>query len=196
MIPKKYIYRRLDEFKINSNEPKVKQCLTQAIDNAYFFLKEIEKYPKEFISGWYFYGNPGTGKTFLASLILNECIITKQLTARYVNVTRDFLNIIRSTYNVESNIYGQGEDFFNVISNVDILLIDDFGVQKDSDWEQRMLYDLIDSRYESEKLTLITSNLEPKEIKSLFSGRIHSRLKEMTREQDLIGEDYRDNYKI
>ncbi len=193
-IPTKYRYRLIDEFDTHHKDSNVENCLIEAVDNAYHFLQEVKNIQEEFIRGWHFYGRPGSGKTLLGCLILNECIYRYQIPVRYLKITRDFLNRLKSSYNQESNLYGQSEDIFTLMSQIDILLLDDFGVQKDSPWEQRTLYELIDTRYEFEKPTLITSNLEPKEISSLFQGRIHSRLKEMVRTQDLTVPDYRDNF--
>ena len=78
-------------------------------------------------------------------------------------------------------------------SATDVLVIDDFGVQRDSAWEQETLYNLIDARYEGEKFTIITSNNNPeKTLKELSEGRILSRLREMCRILELSGEDNRE----
>nr|HPM34702.1 DNA replication protein DnaC [Spirochaetota bacterium] len=60
-------------------------------------------------------------------------------------------------------------------------------------WEQETLYNLIDARYEAERLTIITSNSNPeKGLKELSEGRILSRLKEMTNIIELSGTDRRE----
>ena len=192
-IPPKYRFRRLKEFKTDHPDPKISICLAQALDNARFFLREL-KTKKDFVRGWYFHGQPGSGKTLLSCLILNECILQNRNEVRYTKITRDFFNQIRASFNLESSLYGQSENLFQEVSNVQILVIDDFGIQKDSDWEQRTLYDLIDYRYEHNKITIITSNTDPRELRSLFGGRIFSRLKEMTQSQDMIADDYRDKF--
>ena len=197
-IPAKYLFHRIHEFDTNHNDVDCSQTLTMALDNAYLFLEEWEQRVLEanrsFVKGWYIFGPPGSGKTFLSCLMLNECLLRYQTNVRYVKITRDFLNQIRSSYNLESKYYGKGDDLIEKISHVDILLLDDFGVQKDSEWEKRMLYDLIDTRYEYAKTTIVTSNIPPKELQPLFGGRIYSRIKEMMRIQDIISTDYRDRF--
>ena len=192
-IPPKYRFRRLKEFQTDHPDPEIQVCLAQALDNARFFLKELKE-KKDFVKGWYFYGKPGSGKTFLSCLILNECILQNQNEVRYIKITRDFFNQIKASFNLESSLYGKSENLFKEVSNVRILVIDDFGIQKDSDWEQRTLYDLIDYRYEYNKITIITSNTNPREFKSLSGGRIFSRLKEMTQNQDMLAGDYRNKF--
>jgi len=76
-------------------------------------------------------------------------------------------------------------------ADIDVLVIDDFGVQKDSDWVNSKLYDLIDSRYEKEKITLLTSNSPLSDWKEKGEGRVYSRLCEMTHEIKLECPDYR-----
>ena len=192
-IPPKFRFRRIKEFKTSQSKNETSKSLARALDNAQRFLKELKE-KTDSIRGWYFYGNSGTGKTLLSCLILNECILRFQNQVRYTKITRGFFNRMRASFNLESPFYGKGEDMFDEISNTEILVIDDFGVQKDSDWEQRTLYDLIDYRYEYDKITIITSNIPPEELKPLFGGRIYSRLREMTRKQDLIDEDYREKF--
>ena len=193
-IPTKYRFRRLNEFKTDHNDIEIENSLLMALDYSRHFIEESKKAKDEFVQGLFFYGEPGSGKTLLTCLVLNECIIQHQIPCLYLKITRDFFTRLKASYNLESETYGQGDDLFKKISDVEILAIDDFGVQKDSPWEQRTLYDLIDTRYEFEKLTIITSNLDPKEIEPLFNGRIHSRLKEMVQFKEIIAPDYRDTF--
>lgn len=186
-IPRKYRYRRLSEFKTQDSKDV---GLLIAYDKAEKLITNIKNARK----GICYLGPVGSGKTFLGCLILNEVILQHVMPVRFLKITRHFFNEIRSTYNSESAMYGKGEDIFQEIINTPVLLIDDFGVQADSAWEQRMLYDLIDARYESEKITLITTNLNKDELKPLFGGRVYSRLKEMTDFQVMVSTDYRDKF--
>ena len=68
--------------------------------------------------------------------------------------------------------------------------IDDFGVQRDTDWEKETLYNLVDARYEAEKFTLFTSNNNPTQV--MKDPRVLSRLREMCRIMELAGEDHRE----
>ncbi len=196
-IPPKYRFRKIHEFEIAHENPSIARCLAQAYDNAEHFLEEIykQKTTREgFVRGWYFHGLPGSGKTMLACLILNEAILRYQYGVRYVKVARDFLDQIRASYNQESGFYGKGDNIINELYQIDLLVLDDFGVQQDTEWEKRMLYNLIDTRYEYAKTTIITSNLEPKELRTLFGGRLLSRIKEMAQIQDFVSPDYREKF--
>ncbi len=194
-IPEKYIYSRLDSFQTDfSDDPGIRTSLLAAFDMAINYLENYRQISLENRSGLYIYGPTGTGKTMLASLILNELIYEYQVKSTYINITRDFFNPIRATFNTENAMYGKGEEIYNKIAQSDVLVIDDFGVQADSEWEKRTLYDLINARYESMKPTIITSNEEPKKWKDLFNGRIFSRLEEMTNPIFIESMDFRTRF--
>ena len=193
-IPVKYRYRRISEFQTDDENEEVCMNLAQAHDNAYFFIEQFSGKFNATRRGLYLFGNAGSGKTMLACLALNELILQFQEKVKFMKITRDFFNHLRSSYNQESEWYGRGDNLFKALAEVPALVIDDFGVQADSSWEQRTLYDLIDARYEAELPTIITSNVPPQEIESSFKNRIYSRLKEMTVFQNMIGLDYRERF--
>ncbi|HRP69233.1 MAG TPA: ATP-binding protein [Turneriella sp.] len=198
-IPKKYRYHRLKEFNLQplypnpTHAPELEQAkraatiaLTAAFDRARHFIDAQKKISQSNdpisssdLKGLFLIGPPGTGKSLLAAMILNELILTARLSCRYVKISRDFFQQLRSTFNNDSSTYGKTETVFNEIAQQDILVIDDFGIQSDSEWEQRMLYDLVDARYEADLPTIITSNIELEAVKNLFKGRIYSRFTEM-----------------
>lgn len=193
-IPEKFRYRFLNDFRTDSKDREESIELAKAHDNAYHLIEAMHKDKNARPKGLYLYGPAGTGKTMLGSLILNEIIFRFRKKVKSIKVNRDFFNPIRGTFNAESDLYGKGDEIFNSIAGADVLMIDDFGVQADSEWEKRMFYDLIDTRYENQKTTLITSNHDPAYFKEVFQGRVYSRLKEMTAWQPLITGDYRDHF--
>ncbi len=143
--------------------------------------------------GLYLWGNPGTGKTLLSVIILTELIKHHAVNGRFIKISRDFFNTLKSTFVEGSVSYGQSNRIEKELATVDVLIIDDFGVQRDSPWEQETLYNLIDARYENEKFTIITSNNNPEQsLKELSGGRILSRLREMCKVLELSGKDYRE----
>jgi DNA replication protein DnaC len=160
-----------------------------AIDHVYAVIKEYPKNKNTY--GLYLYGRTGTGKTLLSCIILNEMIRLYQIPVRYAKISRDILGKIRDTFNPQSEFYGEGRKIEEELANIEILVIDDFGVQKDSPWVNNVLYDLIDSRYEKNLLTILTSNEPMDSWKEISNGRVFSRLKEMCLEIHLDAEDYR-----
>lgn len=143
--------------------------------------------------GLYLWGSPGTGKTLLACGILNEMIFRYQENCKYAKINRDFFDKIKDSYQKGSELHGKEYSIETEFANVPILVLDDFGVQKDTDWSNSKLYDLIDARYEQGRVTIITSNFPLSTFKNQAEGRVYSRLCEMTKELSLSEcNDYRE----
>jgi DNA replication protein DnaC len=107
--------------------------------------------------GLWFMGGTGTGKTTLGMLIASEAL--KQGKTVGVYFTPKLLTRIRQTYQeAESkDAYGQ---FFQRVTSVDLLYIDDLGSERHTDWVVEQLYAVINERYESQRPMLVTSNAE------------------------------------
>ncbi len=135
---------------------------------------------EQMVKGFYFWGPAGGGKTLLACIALQELMLKYGLEGKFVDISRQFFQRIKNTFD---NTAGDNEenagDVLEELIRVPFLVIDDFGVQRNTEWESEMLYNLIDSRYEREHITIITSNVHIKDFSSVAYGRIHSRIKEM-----------------
>ncbi len=182
-IEKKFLWRFISDF----------QCKTQkdntAKKEAYNIITNFPNVEK----GLYLWGNPGTGKTLLSTIILTELITRNAIEGRFLKISRNFFGKLRASYNESSDNYGMGPKIEKEIADTDILILDDFGTQRDSQWEQETMYNLVDSRYEAEKFTVFTSNLDPnKYLKEISEGRILSRIKEMCTIIELSGPDKRE----
>ncbi len=163
-----------------------------ALDMATELIREYgKKESKGPVRGLYLYGDPGTGKTLLSCIILNEIMRLYQTPVLYAKISRDILSRLRATFNPGSASYGEGDRIEKSLAKVPVLVIDDFGVQKESEWGNSVLYDLIDSRYENNLTTIITSNEPPESWKEVNRGRVYSRITEMCRIIQIQEEDYR-----
>jgi DNA replication protein DnaC len=76
-------------------------------------------------------------------------------------------------------------------SNVQLLVLDDLGAEKTSDFALQSLYIIIDKRYSEMRHTIITSNLSVDEIAGKVGDRIASRIAGMCRVIELKGRDRR-----
>jgi DNA replication protein DnaC len=83
------------------------------------------------------------------------------------------------------------QDIIQQYDRSPLLVIDDVGSEKISDWSRQMFYVLIDRRYRNKKQTIITSNLNLKQISELIDDRISSRIVGMGKVVEFFGEDYR-----
>jgi DNA replication protein DnaC len=182
-IYKKFQWKRLNNFK----------SLSKQAEDAKNFSYEIVRSFPDVTKGLFLWGNPGTGKTLLASIILTELIIRHAVEGRFISISRDLFKSLQESFHEGSESFGESGKIEKELADVDILVVDDFGIQKDTEWKQETLYDLVDARYEAEKFTIFTSNNNPhKAFKDLSQGRILSRIKEMCRILEISGEDYRD----
>lgn len=141
--------------------------------------------------GFLFHGTPGTGKTLLGSIILNELILHRARAGRFLNLSRKYFQKLRDTYSQDSEHYGRTWQIVDELCKIPYLVLDDFGVQRGTDWETEMLYDLVDARYGEQRFTMVTTNQTLDEIRELSGGRIFSRLTEMCYSVQMNGTDYR-----
>ena len=141
--------------------------------------------------GFLLHGNPGTGKTLLGSIMLNELILRWGMPGRFLNLSRKYFQKLRDTYSEDSDDYGRSWQIIEELCNMPFLVLDDFGIQRGTDWEMEMLYELVDARYAEERFTVVTTNQDLDEIRKLSHGRIYSRLVEMCYMIPMQGIDYR-----
>jgi DNA replication protein DnaC len=141
--------------------------------------------------GLWLMGDVGTGKTTLAMIVSKSAAEAGRSVAIY-SMPR-LLARIRRTYDAEP-----GEDsyleFFDRLTSVDLLHIDDLGAEKRSDWVLEQLYAIVDERYQSQRSIVVTSNQDYGQLKEQIGDRVVSRLTEMCEELPLYGPDLRDRY--
>jgi DNA replication protein DnaC len=138
--------------------------------------------------GLWLTGGTGTGKTTLAMLASKAALEAGYSVAIYS--LPKLLARIRRTYDGEPGGDSYSA-FFERLTSVDLLHIDDLGAEKKSDWVLEQLYALVNERYEEERSMLITSNFDGVQLEEQVGPRIVSRLTEMTEPLPLLGEDNR-----
>jgi len=155
------------------------------------FEKEILKlYPDKFKldklinKSLFLHGEAGTGKTLLGiSTCLKQRSDKKLLWKsdfEFINVTELLFNL-RNSYRLSNNNTETTEELIlNKLRKCTLLILDDLGVEKTTDWALQILYLIINYRYENEKITIVTSNYSPEELQEkMEDGRIISRLMAM-----------------
>jgi len=186
-LPPKYRWKFIEDFVIvNDIAQKLIGTVTTVIRDTQPRLETMK--------GYYFWGNAGSGKTLLACIILQELMLKYAVGGRFVDLSRQFFQRLKRSYDSTDELYGSGGQILDELIEIPFLVIDDFGVQRNTEWESEMLYNLIDSRYEMEHLTIITSNQHINEFSEIAHGRIHSRIKEMCAIMKVDLPDYRDKF--
>jgi len=130
-------------------------------------------------------GNTGTGKTHLAVACLHWLI-------PQTNVSYRFLPTSELMLELKASFSRDGEKgVLDHHRKPTVLVLDDIGAEKVSDWSRQMFYTLIDRRYRDMSITIITSNLSLAKISELIDDRISSRIPEMCEVVHLTGPDKR-----
>ncbi len=126
--------------------------------------------------GLWLMGDTGTGKTTLAMLVSKAALEDSRSVAIYS--LPKLLARIRRTYDSEPG----GDSylsFFERLTSVDLLHIDDLGAEKRSDWVLEQLYALVNERYEAQRSMLVTTNLDQRQLEEQIGSRTVSRLVEI-----------------
>lgn len=162
----------------------------QTKDNAYN-LKLCLRYAKHFDEmlaknqGLLFYGGVGTGKTFAAA-----CIANHLLSLRVPVVMTSFVKLLES-------MQGFSEDDSALIARLNrakLLIIDDLGAERSTDFALEKVYDIVDSRYRAKLPIILTTNLSMTELKEstdIRYTRIYDRIFEMCYPMQFKGQSWR-----
>ena len=116
-------------------------------------------------------GGVGTGKTHLACSIANA-LNSQGCFAVFTTVSK-LIRSVRASWGTKDE-----QKVIDSFVDVDLLIIDEVGVQAGSDNEKNILFDVINGRYEQMKSTIIISNLNLQGIKEFLGERIVDRLRE------------------
>ena len=148
-------------------------------DERYTPRKNIEDI-LEYITGEYlpnfknsntnllFYGNSGTGKTFLS-----WCIAKELLDKGFLVVYKTSDDLLRALKDIKFN---NDTDLENLLINCDLLIIDDLGSEQITDFSSTELFTLIYKKILKNKKMLISTNLSLPLISKRYSERISSRI--------------------
>jgi DNA replication protein DnaC len=148
-------------------------------------------------NGLWLMGDTGTGKTTLGMLVASQALAAGKTVAVYF--TPKLLNRIRQTFQ-EADSENAYTVFFDQVTSVDLLYIDDLGSERHTDWVVEQLYAVINERYENRRSVLVTSNASgdilkgEKELGEQIGRRTVSRLIEICGDPlPLFGPDHRES---
>ena len=144
-------------------------------DNNVDAYNELIKYNNEFCDktsrGYYIYGTTGTGKSLLVKR-LATMLLNKGYSVLFITSV-DLLTNIRKRINQP-----ELRDLSKYAMDVDLLILDDFGVERGNDWEVEELLKIFECRWGMSKPIVFTSNLSLDQVKKKYDkvGRIYSRI--------------------
>ena len=177
---RKYETVTLDDFKV-----KYDRLLKR---NKKYALGYVRRYQeiKADGKGYYLHSKePGSGKTMLACAILNGLSAKYGLTTQAIT-TIDFVKRMKATFSDEDI---SEESVINPMLAVDVLLLDDCGSEKHSEWVDEQLYHIVNSRLNDNKPTFYTANYSIDKLP--YHKRIKSRINAMTAQVPMPEKDIR-----
>lgn len=180
-----YVEKMIKHFKEKYPDDDITFCINQNTYNAPIRfkeatpdkldkrVKELMSKPKEATENFYLYGSVGTGKTFSAYAIARLLYANK--TDVKVRSYIDMLDKIKSSFDKPGS-----DDYVNdLLFKNDVLILDDLGSEKITDWSIEILYKLINKRYENMMGLILISNHSIKDLSEQYGDRITSRITEM-----------------
>lgn len=136
----------------------------------------VEKWPemREKNMGLLFYGDVGTGKSFMAACIANA-IINKGIPVIMTNISA-LITAMSKDFEADK------AQILDRISEVPLLVLDDVGVERGTEFVYEKVQEIVDTRYRSGKPLIVTTNLSPQELANpadMRYKRVFDRLLEM-----------------
>lgn len=156
----------------------------------------VERFSKDrHTTGILFSGGVGSGKTFItaavANAVIDMCHISdddaeragkgiadrKYTPVRFTS-TVELLEQLKATYNAGSGTE-TAQNITDRLKKAPLLVLDDMGAEKPSEWVSERLFEIVDYRYNEELPVIITTNATPQELKQKIGERSFDRLREM-----------------
>lgn len=177
----------LKDIKITKNRANIIKWIKEYYDNFS---------PYKICKGIYLHGNFGTGKTYLLAALFNE------LKNKY-NVSTEIVYVPELLRKLKEDLSLVG-DKINYLENVGVLLLDDIGAEKVTEWgRDEILGTILQSRMNNGLPTFFTSNLTIEELEKnlgitkdsedvVKAKRLIERIKYLTDDFELLGNNYRE----
>lgn len=221
------VQRRLDKALVSANIPPMyvsstfENYDTADHDKKTYSLNQAKYTAEKFVAaypidtrgvGLLFTGSIGTGKTHLAISVLRELVVNKGANGVFYHF-QDLIKRIQNSFN--RSVQATEQQILEPILNAEILVLDELGASKPSDWVFDTIAQILNTRYNERRTTIITTNYPNREA-SLTPGkaltafeesrealrnetlgdrigeRMRSRLQEMCMVVEMIGPDHRD----
>lgn len=197
-IPPRYLHCSFESFETGN------ASLEEARETA---MRYCSRYPFSEADeglGLLFTGDNGVGKTHLAVAVLAELVGSKGARGQFWDFN-ELIREIKNSYNPETRM--SEEQVLEPVIAADVLLLDDLGAWKMTDWMIDTLFYILNSRYLAKRVTIITTNFEDVDRQTArgadalarkeflverIGQRLRSRLLEMCLVVPMKGHDFRE----
>jgi DNA replication protein DnaC len=198
-IPPRYEHCNLGEFKTETS-----RLLAAAREKCFAYVANYPGLtPEDEGLGLLFTGGTGIGKTHLAVSVLRELVLTQGARGQFWDFN-ELIREIKDSYNPETKT--TEVQVLAPIVEMDVLVLDDLGAWKMTDWMNDTLFYILNSRYLARRATIITTNFMDADRETVLKAdpllrkeflverigqRLRSRLMEMCVVIPMQGEDHR-----
>ena len=209
-IPARYEHCDLSNFQYDPDD----KSQTSIIKARTFAGRFVEDYPVE-KTGLLFVGSVGVGKTHLAVGIIKDLIREKGIHCLFCDY-RELLKSIQNSYN--PSVQATEMEILRPVFEAEVLVLDELGAVRSTEWVFDTVNYLLNSRYNNNKTTIITTNFPDGEESNVeidnlrspsateraarretlgdrLGERMRSRLHEMCKTVEINGTDYRQHSK-
>lgn len=189
-IINKYVIRDFDDDFIDIDFMTI---LNRPFNNA-FKAKLAKVVGKESNKGIYLYGSASVGKTYCIAALTNTLVKTYNLKCAFVNFKK-FLISLKENFGTDND---NSNERINVLKKIDILVLDDLGAEKATEWSTyEVLSEILEYRLHENKLTFITSRYNKDELGQLYfrnkilTKRLIDTINSITDSVELVGINYK-----
>jgi DNA replication protein DnaC len=194
-IPKRYEHCELSNFEFDGPHRGLASARMAA-------CKFVEEYPVD-STGLLLIGSIGVGKTHLAVGIVRELILSKGIACLFYDY-RELLKQIQNSYN--ESVKATELDVLRPVFETEVLVLDELGAVKPTEWVWDTVSLILNTRYNDNRTTIITTNFDDKpagvvagprgaardeSLGDRIGERMRSRLHEMCRIIKMEGQDFR-----
>jgi len=176
-------FKQIVKFKARLLNAEIKN-----IDSKYYLQAVKSLQDKKSL---YIQGKIGCGKTYFAAALIRDLWFSKRCTEEMINrgkypwqnfvVYHDMLNLLQELREIYQGISRNVESaIIDECSNCDILFIDDFGIQKVTEWNLSIMDQIINNKYNNYTQLILTSNIAISKVAKNMDERIASRISEMS----------------
>lgn len=181
-LPPELRGQTFDSFRVDLYPAEVRPFMEQVLAECRDFARRVAR--GEPVENLVFRGGVGLGKTFLSSAIANT-VLQAGRTVIYVTLS-DLLDLIRR-YKFETD----DAEALALLRAADLLILDDLGGEKVSEFSLQELFALINHRLNHRLPLIVSTNLSLSALEEVYTARIASRLIGSARLRKLEGDDIR-----
>lgn len=184
-IPKRFTKKTLGDYDTKLGSPDVVTYSQQWIDNI--------EHNRECGEGLYLFGGSGSGKTHVACGVLREVVLNNLLSGFFITAEK-FVEASYDEMNPDHELpemYGDEHMLKYIHSVYDILVLDNLGSERMTDFTKKAITSMLNSRYEQQLITIITSEIPLSRLSDIYGPRVKSILSECCCVLPFLGKDYR-----